>query len=292
MIDSTVWSVENGLKGSAVVLTVLLAVQLTVYGVETSPEPSQPETLAARWVNSPDSLAEAVKLSESIVVGKVMKIDRAEDFVIKPPGNPGKEKGEEEVEKGPSRRGTEKMSEEAREHRHKHDRDEGEHAVDVARENKDTMVLRIPNEVLMINVQKVLKGESVGKQLSLYHTGLSYKPTRRGSERGKRDVKPPVLNDDPAYRRGERYLLFLSEGPEMTVGGERIQTRRLISPEGRFLIKQGKLSSFITPRTGFVKEFHGSRPSIAVRQITKTIEKVGEQTERERKMFQLRNRFE
>jgi hypothetical protein len=47
-----------------------------------------------------------------------------------------------------------------------------------------------------------------------------------------------VLDDDPPYRNGERYVLFLRKGPRLTAQGATIDTDTIVAPEGRFLVKQ------------------------------------------------------
>ena len=68
-----------------------------------------------------------------------------------------------------------------------------------------------------------------------------------------------VMND-PAYKQGEEYVLFLREGPEVSVGGGKTKTQAIVSPEGRFRVDNGETLTAMSPRD-FAKGLNGSKAS-------------------------------
>lgn len=193
---------------TAAVLGVAFAGQVAVRYFGQKPGP----VYMASWRFSPKSMAEAVNLSKSVVEGRVTSVRRAPDLVVQAPGEPN---------------------------------------------NQD----RIPQEVVTFAVERAYKGAGTGT-VHVYQTGRSVgvSPIGRPAPTGaapprpaqlKRDAIPrpariPVattsmastvmLENAPAYRVGERYVLFLTDGPRLTVQGAAVQTQAVISPEGRYRI--------------------------------------------------------
>ncbi len=104
---------------------------------------------------------------------------------------------------------------------------------------------RVPIEIVMLNVERTIKGtKSDGKELRLFHTaftraGVAPAPML-GAEGRRRPPPSPdagvqrttILEDDPEYLPGERYLLFLTPGP--TIADQ--PTLAVVAPEGRYII--------------------------------------------------------
>jgi hypothetical protein len=171
-----------------------------------------PPTLMASWANNPKSLQEAKDSSDEIVTGRVTRVRRGDDIVTEIPGMPG---------------------------------------------GKDA----IPVEVVTIKVDKQHKGGSKKETIEVFHTGLSKgnQPSERGDkppgppppdakkpagdvDTSRSAARPILLMDDPDYQAGEQYVLFLRPGPKVTAGGAAVETKRVLSPEGRFKVRQdGKL---------------------------------------------------
>lgn len=190
------------------ILAGVFVVQLTVL-IHQEPE----ERWVASWARSPKSLAQAKKLSSQIVRGRVIEIRQAKDLVIKAPGEPG--------------------------------------GVD-----------RIPVEVVTLALEGAYKGKSP-KTVEVFHTGLSplssrghkrdaKRPAKHGGiavKQPAREVKPTLrersgilLDDDPAYKVGNQYLLFLTSGPNVSIKGRSVRTMAVIAPQGRYGVsKEGKL---------------------------------------------------
>jgi len=78
---------------------------------------------------------------------------------------------------------------------------------------------RVPTQSIAFDVQQSLRGD-VGSSFDLFHTGNEHF----------------VLDGDPPYRVGERYVLFLTPREDGTY--------RVVSPEGRFAVERGALKPF------------------------------------------------
>jgi hypothetical protein len=149
----------------------------------------------ANWAYSPKSLEEADSLASQVVVGRVVNVRKGKDIVVP-----------------------------------QHNEPSGE--------------MRIPTEVVTIHVDNTLKGvkQSV---IKLFHTGTSrYTAVPREIPKefqGKgqpanaiaAQLKPFLLEGDPEYVVGERYLLFLTDGPDLEKG-----LQRVVAPEGRYAINE------------------------------------------------------
>jgi hypothetical protein len=175
----------------------------------------------ASWKESPKNIAEATRLARRIVRGVVSKVDRGNDLVVRVSGEPG---GED----------------------------------------------RIPIEVVSIRIEKTEKG-APAQEVKVFRTGSTKDPGLRdraappmtqappkppgGIDRPAQLPKPTaaeaatiLLHDDPPYSVGERKLLFLTDGPTVTVAGASVRTQRLIAPEGRYLIKPDNKLQGVTER--------------------------------------------
>lgn len=189
-------------------------------------QPNQP-TLTASWVNNPHSMEELLGLSEAVVHARVQNVQPAADLVTEAPGEP---------------------------------------------EGHD----RIPMEVVTLQVVDRIGGREEGPNtIQLFHTGLSKAPPATEGERrppgpppegvrqpssppalGSADSRTVILSDDPPYRRGEEYVLMLRRGPEVRAGGRTIQTQRVVSPEGRYHVRNGRLEP-VSERAEFARQQRG-----------------------------------
>jgi hypothetical protein len=162
---------------------------------------SHPRYMALPRFN-PNTLAETDKLADHVVVGRVANVRRGPDLVTQRPGEPG---------------------------------------------NAD----RIPTEIVTLAVERTIKG-APAQSVEVFRTGLSVDPLANrpfpkapDTERPKDAVPDPTklprptpeeanrykVHDDPMYQVGQRYLLFLTSGPDIARG-----TKLVVAPEGRFFI--------------------------------------------------------
>jgi hypothetical protein len=151
---------------------------------------------------TPNTLAETDKLADQVVVGRVAAVRRGADIVSQVPGEPG---------------------------------------------NVD----RIPTEVVSFAVERTVKG-AAAQSVEVFRTGLTVDPLAQRPRPKDPDMPRPkdavadptklppptaqeanryMVHDDPGYQVGQRYMLFLTAGPEVAKG-----TKRVVSPEGRFFI--------------------------------------------------------
>lgn len=215
--------IEKIVLRSVVALSALFVAQIVV---GTSQQPSGAR-LVASWANSPASMEELMGLSESVVHARVRSIEPADDFVTDAPGEP---------------------------------------------EGHD----RIPMEVVTLEVVERVGGRDSGENtIRLFHTGLSKAPPAGGQ--GRRPPGPPpegvtrpsslpelgaaddrtiILADDPPYQRGQEYVLMLRQGPEVRVGGRNVRTQRVVSPEGRYHVRQNRIEP-VSERVEFARQQRG-----------------------------------
>ncbi len=101
----------------------------------------------------------------------------------------------------------------------------------------------VPTQYITFKVLKATKGANEGQTLTVFRTGgeTTYTPkpaAGKGNSTNPSGEKVQVLllNDDPAYKVGEKHFLLLEAGPDNTL--------RPVSPEGRYLIAaDGKLQA-------------------------------------------------
>ncbi len=96
---------------------------------------------------------------------------------------------------------------------------------------------RVPIEIVTIRLEKSLKGPARGgppETIEVVHTGVSS---------GQDQV---TLVEDPPYAAGEQYVLFVKPGPDVQVDGKRMRVHRLVSPEGRYRVRGGKIEPAAT----------------------------------------------
>lgn len=192
-----------------------------------------PPTITAAWAYDPRDIAEAKGLASQIVEAQVMRAERADDIVISAPGEPGNE-------------------------------------------------IRVAVEVVTLRSGGQLKG-APSQEIKLFHTlGMpsgfqSPPPMKAAPPKPKNGIDPPAqmvpfvantvnIHDDPVYQPGERYLLFLREGPALKMKGQPVATHSLLSPSTRLLIRpDNKIEPMAQGGVGFV--FRGQN----VEQLRKTI---------------------
>lgn len=85
----------------------------------------------------------------------------------------------------------------------------------------------VPVQAVTFQIEKTHKAPADRRgapdRVEVFHTG------------GQDDAGTPImLEGDPEYRPGQRYLLFLAEGPELRVAGSQVLTRSVIAPSGRY----------------------------------------------------------
>lgn len=147
----------------------------------------------ANWEYSPKSLEEADSLADQVVVGRVISVHKGKDIVVKEPNEPSGE-------------------------------------------------MRIPTEVVTINVDNTIKGKATSV-VKLFHTGTSqytakpkpippeYLGKQPPTNAASVQLKPFLLEGDPEYVIGERYVLFLTAGPDIEK-----DLQRVVAPEGRYRV--------------------------------------------------------
>lgn len=222
----------------AIAAAVLLIALVTQIGLRYPARPAQVRTLAM-WKDRPESVEATHKLADHVVLGQVVSVQPTELVGQSP----------EEVD-------------------------------------------RIPVEVVTLKVEKRYKGEGA-EIIQLFHTGRSdapspaHRPPPPGPPPEKpkegavdRSQAPPFspaeaevsamsLHDDPAYRVGERYILFVRKGPRLTVGGAPVETQAVVAPAGRHRISPDNRLEPVT-QLGFAGQLRGQ----ALQQLEEVIARI------------------
>lgn len=196
-------NIERWLIRAVALLALAFAVQL---GAAFLDRPER--TLAiASWANNPQDMDELVELSEQVVVGRVTRVERAQDLVVRNPDLP-----------------------------------DGEDRIPV-----EAVTLQVVNPIANKGgggppetVQVFHTGLAVA-DLPRDRGTRPPGPPPEGVQRPSRPADPNspeartvILAGDPPYERGKEYVLFLRQGPELRVNGRAVRTQRLVSPEGRY----------------------------------------------------------
>jgi hypothetical protein len=224
---------------TSVALGAMLVTQVALVNSLNSQPPQR--RFQASWVNHANTLKEGLDQSDHVILGEVIQLRKGPDLVIPAAGEPS---GED----------------------------------------------RIPTTIVKLTVRKTYKG-APGAAVELMQTGhstdavllpgnpFSAEPdTARVRIKGKRGVRgqsttsPPgptagdsratILEDDPPYLVGEKYVLFLKdmqhsdESAAALAGVSRAMTR-VLAPEGRLQITKSDRLKPATTRRGFAPAFVG-----------------------------------
>lgn len=229
------------------ILAISAAVVLVALVIWYRAKPAQPRTpiiTSIMWKDRPESVEAAHRLADHVVLGQVVSVRHADDLGSQASGEPG----------GAG---------------------------------------RIPVEMVTIKVEKTYKG-GVAETIELFHTGWSDAPSpaRRppppgppppkregGVERSQApppfpaedEVRTIMLDDDPGYTVGERYVLFVRKGPRLTMGGAAVETQAVVSPEGRHRVSKDNKLEPVTQR-GFAGRLRGQ----ALQQLEEEIARIPE----------------
>jgi hypothetical protein len=232
------------LASTSVALGALLAIQVAIVYYQNLQPPQR--RFHASWIDKADTLAEGLDKSDHVILGEVIELKKGRDIVVSAPGEPG--------------------------------------GVD-----------RIPTTIVKLKVQKTYKG-TASDFVELMQTGHSTdaellpenpfaavhedngKGKGKGKGRGKRGVKgeskdspgaptagdsrATIIEDDPPYLVGEKYVLFLKDmqyahGSAAALAGVGPAMKRVLAPEGRFQITKGDRLKPATTRRGFAPTLIG-----------------------------------
>lgn len=216
--------------------TVLLVAMVGRIGYRYYDKPG-PRKITAVWHDRTlDSAASTAKIADDVVMGHVMKVRRADDLVGIIPGSSEPD--------------------------------------------------RIAVEVVTVKVDKQYKGKP--ETIELFHTGDSSQPSPADRKDPPQNQQPPKpspseafpgggtdrpaggrdnsadptearlleLDDDPGYKVGEKYVLFVRKGPQLKTQGATIDTMAATNPEGRFRVRGDNKLDAMTP-LGYAGKLHG-----------------------------------
>lgn len=217
-----IMTLNRVLAWTSAVLGVALAIQVAYafYLVSLPPEPIR---LYASWINLANTLEDGVDQSDDVVVGEVLSVSKGPDIVVAAPGEPS---GED----------------------------------------------RIPTTRVKVRVEKALKG-APGAELELVQTGQGtdaeivppgdvkdqdLKPSHGRSQLivpSGGDQRATILEDDPPYQVGEKYVLLLKN--ELGDNDQPTGMKVVLAPEGRYQVTKGNKLKPVTQRRGFAPKWVG-----------------------------------
>lgn len=213
--------VDRWLVGATLALAVMLGAQWAVI----NPGESMQRVWVADWAENPESLDDVVEAAEEVVLGRVTRVRRGPDIVMRVDGEP-------EEDRIPTEAVTIQV-----ERRYKSAREGGPATI----------------EVFRTGTTKGTPPSAMGGQPPESPPDGMRRPSRP-SPPGDRTV---MLTDDPPYQNGQRYLLALKPGPQMRVDGQAVHSRRPVSPEGRFLVDGQNRIVPVSDRADFVRSLRG-----------------------------------
>ena len=220
-------------------LGAMFVIQVTLVSYRNFQPPQR--RLHASWVNHANTLKEGLDQSDQVILGEVTELGKGPDLVVPAAGEPS---GED----------------------------------------------RIPTMIVKLKVNKTYKG-GPGKVVELMQTGhstdavlLPGNPFPAAQDnghvqvKGKRrvqgqsttspigptagDSRATILEDDPPYLVGEKYVLFLkdmqhSDGSAVALAGVSRAMTRVLAPEGRLQITKSDHLKPATIRRGFAPNLVG-----------------------------------
>ena len=129
--------------------------------------------------------------------------------------------------------------------------------------------VHIPSEAVTLAVEKTYMGRA-DPEVLVFHTGGTAVQDSAAPAAQSDTADGPLrravhLAEDPPYVVGERYLLFLMDGPALGVRGARTITKAVIAPQGRFRVEADNTLRPVTER-GFANAL--SRQSLSTFETT------------------------
>jgi hypothetical protein len=244
-------TINRALVLTSVALGATLVIQVALVSYWNSQPPQR--RLHASWVHNANTLKEGLDQSDHVILGEVIELRKGPDLVIPAAAEPG---GED----------------------------------------------RIPTTIAKFRVHKVYKG-APGEFVELMQTGHStdavllpenpfqapalQAPARgdddrdkgRGKSKSKRtvqglskssptmpttvDPRATILEDDPPYLAGEKYVLFLKDPQHSRSSAAALAglslTKRVLAPEGRLQITKSDHLKPATTRRGFAPNWLGRK---------------------------------
>jgi hypothetical protein len=234
-----IMTLNRVLAVTSVALGAVLVIQVALVNSHNVQPPQR--RFHASWLNHASTLEEGLEQSDHVILGEVIELKRGPDLVVPAPGEPS---GED----------------------------------------------RVPTMIVKLKVHKTYKG-APGKFVELMQTGHSTdavllpgnpfpaaQDDNSGHSKGKRpvqglsknsptaptagDSRATILEDDPPYLVGEKYVLFLkdmqhSDGSAAARAGVSRAMKRGLAPEGRLQITKSDRLKPATTRRGFAPNWVG-----------------------------------
>jgi hypothetical protein len=222
-------TLNRALALTSVALGAMLVIQVALVNSQNFQPPHR--RLHASWVNHANTLKEGLDQSDHVLLGEVIGLGKGPDLVVLAAGEPN---GEDRIPtaivklkvrttyKGPLRPRS---------------------VVELMQTGHSTDAVLLPGNPFPAAQDGPDKG--IGKR--------SVPGQSRNSPKGPTagDSRATILEDDPPYLVGEKYVLFLKDMQDSS------GMKRVLAPEGRLQITKGDHLKPATTRRGFAPNFVG-----------------------------------
>jgi hypothetical protein len=237
-------TLNRALALTSVALGATLVIQVALVSYRNSQPP--PRRLHASWFHTAHTLKEGLDQSDHVILGEVIELRQGPDLVIPAAGEPG---GEDRIPTTIAKFRVRKIYKGA----------PGEF-VELVQTGHSTEAVLLPENPFPASARDDDHDKSKGK-------GTSKRKVRGRSKSSPTlpttvDSRATILEDDPPYLPGERYVLFLKDpqhAPDSAaaLAGLSPTTKRVLAPEGRLQITRGDRVKPATTRRGFAPNWVG-----------------------------------
>jgi len=235
-------ALNRALALTSVALGATLAIQVALVSHRNSQPPQR--RLHASWVNHANTLKEGLDQSDHVILGEVVELRKGPDLVIPAAGEPG---GEDRIETTIVKLKVHKTYKGA----------PGE-GVELMQTGHSTDAVLLPGNPFPATARDDDKSKSKIKSKRNVQGQSTTSPI--GPTAG--DSRATILEDDPPYLVGEKYVLFLkdpqhSPSSAAALAGLSPTTKRVLAPEGRLQITKSDHLKPATTRRGFAPNLVG-----------------------------------
>ena len=221
-------------------LGAMFVIQVTLVSYRNSQPPQR--RLHASWVDHANTLKEGLDQSDHVILGEVVELRKGPDLVIPAAGEPG---GEDRI---PTTIAKFKV--------HKIYKGTPDEFVELMQTGHSTDAVLLPGNPFPATARDDDKSKSKSKRRVQGQSKSS--PTGPTTI----DSRATILEDDPPYLAGEKYVLFLKDpqhSPSSAAAraGLSPTTKRVLAPEGRLQITKSDHLKPATTRRGFAPNLVG-----------------------------------
>jgi hypothetical protein len=225
-------------------LGAMFVIQVTLVSYRNSQPPQR--RLHASWVQQANTLKEGLDQSDHVILGEVIELRKGPDLVVPAAGEPG---GEDRI-----------PTTIAKFRVHKTYKGAPGEVVELMQTGHSTDAVLLPGDPF----QASALGDDA--RVNDQGKGRSHRKAKGQSKRSPTlpttvDPRATILEDDPPYLAGEKYVLFLKDPQHAPSSAAALAglspTKRVLAPEGRLQITKSDRLKPATTRRGFAPTWVG-----------------------------------